>query len=109
MNLNIDLPDWVEEEKRAIYIMAGIETVAYKMPGENWKVKSVRCSQCGKCCQNFGEQTGELKSMVESGNCKYLVSDGEKLICSLGSSRPFNCSIGTCVLKECTEKYDTLL
>lgn len=108
MEVNLILPDWVVDEKRAVYIMAGIELVAYKMPDEKWLIKTGRCSMCGKCCQGFGEDTSELCSMVESGDCKYLISDGDKRVCSLGSSRPWSCSVAvfTNTIKECTEKFE---
>jgi len=109
MEIKIDIPDWVKEENRGIYIMAGIELVAYKLPfEEKWKVKTGRCNMCGKCCMNFGEVTGELKEMVtETGRCKYLISDGDKLVCSLSSARPWSCSVEVNLkdVPECTEKF----
>ena len=93
MKIEMELPDWVEGKH--IYIMAGIELVAYKYLNQPWKMKSSRCSMCGKCCEKNG--------------CKYLINDGDKKICSLGSGRPFSCSVGITDLDNCTEKYDTLL
>ena len=88
--------------------MAGIELVAYKMPDGKWQVKTGRCNMCGKCCMNFGKVTGELREMVdETGKCKYLIADGDKWVCSLGSGRPWSCSVAvqTNTIKGCTETF----
>lgn len=72
----VDLPDWVFKEERGIYILAGIEQVAYKMPWEDdWHVKTSRCSKCGKCCKAI--------------ECEFL----ENNLCSKGLERPFICCI----------------
>jgi hypothetical protein len=97
VRIELDLPDWGEEEKRHTFIFYGMELVAYKLYGsENWKVKAGRCSKCGECCKK--------------ARCEYLVKDGGKLLCSFGSDRPFSCSAGVQQGKDgCTEHYDTLL
>lgn len=38
MKLELEIPDWSEND-RTIYIMSGIELVAYKSPKQNWFVK----------------------------------------------------------------------
>jgi len=88
-----DLPEWTEE--RHLYVMAGLELVAYKRQGEEWKVKTSRCSMCGTCCENIGKYPGtEFFPINKDGSCGHLKSDGNKRVCGLGLSRPFSCSVG---------------
>ena len=97
MKIELEVPDWVEDERRAIYILAGIENVAYKMPWENfWHVKVSRCSMCGKCCMRI--QCPELKK--EPGN------DG-KWKCGKDAMRPHLCCTGESsdLIPECTSRY----
>jgi hypothetical protein len=106
MKIELELPDWVEGKH--LYITAGIELVAYKYLNTPWMMKTGRCDMCGKCCMNFGEVTGDLREMVdETGNCKYLISDGDKWVCLLGSSRPWSCSVVATPknVPECTETF----
>lgn len=79
MKINIEIPDWVKDEQRGIYIMAGSELVASKMPWEDfWKVKVSRCNMCGKCCKD----------------CRYLNKDNMCNLKAFGQySRPFDCCI----------------
>ena len=90
MKIELDLPDWIEEEKRGIWINAGIECVAKKMPWEDfWLVKSSRCSVCGKCCSKI--------------DCPHLTDDNR---CRLGTERPWRCSnTDPRNVPECTSKY----
>lgn len=90
MKIELDIPAWAEE--RNIYVMAGVEMVAYRLAHEGeFKVKSVRCSGCGKCCMDLPE--GHIQRN-DSGNCIHLVPDGEKWVCDLGVHRPFSCGTG---------------
>lgn len=105
IKIELELPDWVEGKH--IYIMAGIELAAYKHLNKPWKVKTGKCNMCGKCCEDI---TGKFPPSKE-GTCIYLENDGkDKKRCSLAINRPFRCCIGTSNnVKECTEKYDTVL
>jgi len=88
-----DLPEWTGE--RDLYVMAGLELVAYKHQGDVWKVKTSRCSMCGTCCENIGKYPGtEFFPINKDGSCGHLKNDGYKRVCGLGVSRPFSCSIG---------------
>lgn len=103
--LTINLPDWVEEEHRSIYVLAGIELVAYRVPGESWKIKIGRCNMCGKCCMNLKKHVFPLID----GKCVYLQKEpGNNPMwrCGLGIRRPFGCCVGVPQkVPECTEKY----
>jgi len=93
--ITIEMPEWAE--KRHIYVFAGVELLAYQYAGEKLRAKTGRCSMCGKCC------------IFRDGPCEHLVPDGtEKMICSLGSGRPFSCSVsnGTTRVPECTEVFE---
>ena len=85
MRIELELPEWTEE--RHIYVMAGIELVAYKYLNQPWKVKTGRCNMCGKCCSSFRNDS----ETIINGTCINLVNDGPKRICKLGVNRPWNC------------------
>ena len=96
MKIEIEIPDWVFEEKRAIHIMAGIERVAYKLPWEDfWNVKVSRCSGCGACCEKLG--------------CDKIIKEPGKdglYRCGEGIKRPFLCCISEPkTIEKCTSKY----
>jgi hypothetical protein len=92
LKIELNLPDWVDE--RHIYIMAGIEMVAYKLYGEDViHIKTRRCSNCGECCMHL---TPSARLPIGSdGHCSYLEDVGGGLMeCAMGVNRPFGCSIG---------------
>jgi len=107
MKVILDLPDWVDG--RHIYVFAGIELAAYKYHGQGWKVKTGRCRMCGGCCMGLGEVT--QPPFAVDGRCVHLIPDGPKLVCELGSGRPFSCSAGVRLknVEGCTETYDPVL
>jgi hypothetical protein len=90
MKIEIEIPDWADE--RHIYIMAGIELVAYKLLYEPWHVKTARCIMCGACCMNL-----KLSYFpMTGGTCDHLLEplgDGVRE-CGQGATRPFICSAG---------------
>jgi hypothetical protein len=88
MKLELELPDWCNE--RHIYVLAGIELVAFKQYGKDWtRIKTVRCNECGECCK-------DIKTMPcgADGYCIYSEQQGEVRVCSLGVKRPFVCCVG---------------
>lgn len=90
MKINIELPEWCDT--RHIYIMAGIELAAVRIYGENrWKIKTVRCNQCGKCCE-YSKYTPSFDSI--KGYCPDMEILGEERRCSLSINRPFACCTG---------------
>ena len=94
MKIEIELPKWTEE--RVIHVLAGIERVAYKYPWEkSFKVKTGRCSMCGRCCKKI--------------DCEHLEKepgDNDKWRCSLGTMRPYNCCVSRPrKIKECTVEF----
>ena len=103
MKIELELPDWVDEKH--IYIMAGLEMVAYKHIKQPMKIKVSRCSMCGKCCEDLNNQS-DFPPVID-GRCVYLKKDGDKKVCSLGVSRPLSCCFANLrETKGCTEKYD---
>ena len=90
MKIELNIPDWVEQEKGGIWILAGIECAAYKLPWEDfWNIKISRCSGCGRCCKKI--------------NCPDL---NEQNMCGLAGKRPFLCCTSDPKnIKECTSKY----
>ena len=93
MKISLELPAWCKD--RTIYILAGIEAVAFKQAGEPIQVKTQRCNGCGTCCQ-----------ISKTENCKDLVPDGNKFVCGLGVLRPFACCVDGKSLPECSVKYE---
>ena len=73
MKIELELPDWVEE--RSINILAGIELVAKKYPGQPWQVKTSRCISCGKCCIRIEKYEDGTR-----GPCEHLKEDGNKYV-----------------------------
>lgn len=92
MKIDLDLPDWVEGKH--LYVMAGVELVAYKYLDQPWQMKTGRCNMCGKCCENLGEVSDMSK--VVNGTCINLKQDGDKKVCGLGIDRPFSCCAYIC-------------
>jgi hypothetical protein len=92
VKIEIEIPDWADG--RHVYVFAGIELAAFKHAGAPWRVKSSRCSMCGKCCEG----------------CIHLTSDGPKRVCELGMNRPFACGTSAVPnrVSECTERYREL-
>lgn len=90
--ITIELPEWAQE--RHIYILAGIEMVAFKLYGEDrLHIKTIRCCSCGDCCE--GLPVNGTLPVGSDGNCSYLEkSVGGVRECSLGVYRPVGCSVG---------------
>ena len=91
MKISIEIPDWVIDEKRNIYILAGIEEVAHKHYGKSWEVKTTRCNMCGKCCMDVPDGWTHGK---EGNDCKHLTYVANEYRCGLLVNRPFGCCIG---------------
>lgn len=89
MDVNLKLPDWVEE--RHIRVFAGIEEVAKKYHGKSWQVKIVRCQRCGTCCKHVSKNWHFGKDS-KTGWCSKLVFYANEYSC--GMKRPFTCCCG---------------
>lgn len=95
VSITVEIPDWAE--KRAIYVMAGVELLAYQYPGGPLLVKAGRCNECGDCCTIRGEP------------CEHLIPNGsERMVCGKGPGRPFSCCIGRGAdrVAHCTERFE---
>ena len=108
MKLIVDLPDWCDE--RHIYVFAGIELAAYKQYGESWiRVKTERCNQCGRCCQ---DELWAAEFDKQKGECLHMEHLGEEHRCNLAVMRPFSCSVGDPMTipegpwKACSIRFD---
>lgn len=101
------LPDWATE--RSLYVFAGIELVAVKRKDDVWRIKTVKCNWCGKCCMNLKNHGFP----TIDGTCihlkKQLNNKQDQYLCALGLQRPFGCCIGTgSKVPDCTEEYKEL-
>jgi hypothetical protein len=103
MKLTVEILD--EFEDRAIYVMAGVELAAYRLPSGEWQVKTSRCNQCGKCCKGLKKHSFPLID----GQCVHLKKEpgnNDQWLCGMALSRPFACCIGIPNnMADCTEKY----
>jgi len=91
MRISIEIPSWAAEEKRDIYILAGIEEIAHKPHGKRWRVKTNRCNMCGKCCMDVPDNWVHGKV---GNNCQHLTHIANEYRCGLLGNRPFGCCIG---------------
>lgn len=104
MKIELELPDWAEE--RSIYVMAGIELVAYRLDITlPWQVKTGRCNMCGKCCTGLKSHSQPLVD----GRCVHLAKEpgnNPRYECSRRLNRPFGCCIGVPHnTNGCTESF----
>lgn len=106
MKIVLDIPDWPKTDGRGLYLMAGIEPVAIKLPNQEWKVKTGRCHNCGQCCEGWRDT--DMFPPQQNGACVYLVNDGPKKMCSLGLSRPFACSIAINDKPGCSATWELM-
>lgn len=108
MKVGVELPifdDW--ENERVIRVMAGIELAAEKYPGEPWKVKTVRCNMCGKCCMDLPE---DFFYPTIDGVCVHLRPNGPDMWeCSLGTNRPHGCNVAEPYHRDyCCIEWETI-
>ena len=108
MRIELEIPDWLigeGRETRGIFLMAGIELAAYKLPNEPWMIKTARCSSCGKCCEKLRRPDSFFRPV--DGRCMYLKDEGKlKKVCDLGMGRPWGCCVNMCSVPECAERYE---
>jgi len=108
MKIQLEIPDDVFEELsyRNLYLIAGIEPIAFKNRDDKWKIKTSACSMYGKCCKKLKEG---FTFPIVNEQCVYLQNPagfGDKWICSLGLNRPIGCSIANFTTDYCTVKYE---
>ena len=74
------LPDWCKDQH--LMVIAGQELAAEKYPWlEKWKVKTVRCNQCGECCMTLN--TGDVPFVVDDEHkCSMLKHEDGKWLCT---------------------------
>lgn len=105
MRIEIDIPEWAAE--RRLIVLAGIELVAFKEPWGPWKIKRVRCDQCGQCCMTFKPNSRQTPYGVDDeGKCNELKKNGDKWECGAGIMKPYACLMDPidepecCIVKE---------
>jgi len=108
MKIALEIPDNIVEDfaERNLYVFAGIDLIAEKLRGDKWKIKTRKCSMCGKCCMNLKE---DHPFPVIDGQCVYLVNPpgyGDKWICGLRINRPHGCAISTPTADYCNVKFE---
>lgn len=86
-----EVPEWARERK--LTILAGVESLATKMPWEDfWLIKNDRCAMCGQCCMMFKPDTMQTPYGIDDeGKCKALIREGDKWECGARIRRPYNC------------------
>jgi len=82
------LPDWVGGD-HSVMLLSGLELVAYKHPKEDWKIKKVRCNQCGQCCHDT--PVGHTPFGSKDDVCNMLEFESGKFHCRAGFKRPYKC------------------
>jgi hypothetical protein len=100
--INFKLPEWIDENQ-TLTLLCGQELIAFKHPNEEWKIKKIRCNQCGECCMNIPDNF--LYGTNGEGKCNKLVKEGDKWLCTAGKDKPFCClqdpanieEIGCCI------------
>lgn len=95
MVINLNIPEFNEDEKRIWRVFSGIEERARIYPDGTVEVKVVQCDSCGKCCMHVGDKWIYGKD-PETGWCKMLYKqDGwDGLKCGFHAKRPFTCCSG---------------
>lgn len=81
-----NLPDWAQDQE--ITLIAGLELLVHKMPGQPAEIKRVRCNYCGACCMDYPMTDYGID---DEGKCEKLEKEGDKWICRAGVKKPFNC------------------
>ncbi|MCK5602101.1 hypothetical protein KAR91_09535 [Candidatus Pacearchaeota archaeon] len=89
MKITFDLPGWVDENQ-TLMLLSGQELVAFKEPGQEWRVKKDRCVQCGECCLDTPDGHTPFGSDDED-KCNALEKVGDKWLCTAGAKKPFRC------------------
>jgi hypothetical protein len=106
MKIEIELPDWVEDNP-SILIQANGELVAFQHHDGTLKVKQKRCDQCGECCLDVGG-AGPYGSDDE-GKCSKLIKEGDKWMCAawkqITGPKPYRCVFDPDNLEGCCVTY----
>jgi hypothetical protein len=110
MKIEIEIPEWAEDEYKDWFIISGSEQRAYfKHNEKKWHIKTKGCVMCGNCCVNLPKGQYELDA---KGDCIHLGQDGDKRPCNLGIMSPWTCIEGDPTkgqwgkLAGCSIRYD---
>lgn len=86
MKIELEVPDWAAGKHLRVF--AGMEMVAVRPLDKEWLIVQQKCTQCGKCCQDVGDDWifGTL-----GGACVHFEPTKEGGVCGLKGHRPFAC------------------
>lgn len=105
--LVLEIPEWRGD--RSIYVFFDREIFAVEKPDGTLYVKTVRCTFCGKCCQNPGPAFPEYIPEGETEKyCAHCEKDGDRWIC-MNPAFPFGCvreNGDTLPHPDCIMEYD---
>jgi len=105
--ISIEIPEWAKDNN--IYIMAGMNLLAYRYRGGPFMVKVQSCSMCGRCCSNV---TKHHPFPTENGRCTYLVKEvgnNDRWPCGLGGFRPHACAVTQPDEEYCTVRFEEVV
>ena len=124
MKIELEIPDWAGQS--ALYLLSGIELVAYKrVERKNWVIKTDRCktakgTNCGTCCQEHTPLSlAKILQVEHNAPCIFVGKDKSKPEfgrCLLGLERPFICCVSggdpvSHIVRnppDCTESFEEL-
>lgn len=104
--IEVEIPEWAKDCN--IYVMAGMNLLAYRYRGGPLMVKTGLCSMCGRCCKNIDSKH---PFVTEDGSCRYLVKevgDNDRWLCGLGVFRPHGCAVSHRDTEYCTVKFEVV-
>jgi len=108
MKIEIEIPDWHGD--RPMYVHFGREAYMIRNPDGTTYIKTVRCNQCGKCCQEPGPR---FPTYIPEGEeveyCVYCEYDKvDKIWVCKNDAVPYGCvreTGGTLPHKDCIMEY----
>ena len=92
--IKINIPDdvWEQVRDKSFALVAGLrQTIAFNDGpwDDTWKVKKVRCNNCGECCLDVGENW--TFPADDEGKCSKLIKEGDKWVCDAKYDTPIRC------------------
>jgi len=83
----LNLPDWAQDQE--ISLIAGLEMLVHRVPGNPIEIKRVRCNFCGDCCLDYPHSP---YGNDDEGKCNMLERNAHgQWKCQAKFDRPFRC------------------